>query len=310
MTHPVQATSQDPVDTRSAIRPNSKCSKVNAKLIIVVKGKTLQCKKGKAGHFWRQIASPNNQARPSQPVGMPQKLSIVPEWGNNALFTMNQRFGPEIAQTFTFNEPVLLDSFTLDPRCITYVPIAYYTGQNQNHALEEFKCKYPDIDVNLTTSIYKISDQFNGNPSRFRISGLTPIAKTTQNKKMVLESEFKVNLDPAVRLEPGHYAVTFGFQLSDPNVNTVWFGGHQHNEGPQPACVTQPANDIYTFGSAYRGEPENSYTGLADNFRGFADLFVAHLAKVQSCIVVGNFTGDVFAPGDVNLVMQFRPIRT
>jgi len=304
--NPAHASKVDSSDNRSAIRPNAKCIAANAKVTVVVKGTTLRCKKGKGGFFWRVVKTAGNQGPSAPTLGPVQRLSVVPQGGNNALFTMNQRFGPELGQTVTLSQPIALESLTLDPRCITRVPLNYYSGQNQDHSLEQFTCNYPDIETTLTTSIYRISDQFTQNPSRFFVSELTPVYKATSKQTMRLEAPFTVMLSPAVRLDPGYYAITFGFELTDPNINTIWFGGHNHNEGPQPACVRNPTSDIYTQGSAYRGEPNNTYTGLADNFRGFANMFLMHTSKVQSCIVVGNFTDDVFVNGDLNLVLQYR----
>lgn len=304
---PAQASSEkETTDTRAVIRPNAKCAKANAKVTVVIKGKTLQCKKSKRGYFWRVIASPSDANASNSPTTPVQRLRVIPDGGNNALFTMNQRFLPEIAQTLTLERPISLESLTLDPRCITLVPLTYYSGQDQDHSLEEFTCSYPDISTTVTTSIYKISDQFIGHPSRFLLDELTRVSQKRSEQVIRLESPFRVDLDPAVELEPGYYAIVFGFELTDPNINTIWFGGHQHNDGPQPACVGDPISDIYALGSAYRGEPDNTYTGLADNYRGSANLFIMHTAKVQSCIVVGNYVGDVFANGDINLVLEYR----
>jgi len=297
---------EEAAEPRSVIRPNAKCAKANAKATVIVKGKTLRCKRSKGGYFWRVVAPPddlNESDRPTTPI---QRLRVVPDGANNALFTMNQRFLPEIAQTFTLEQQVSLESLTLDPRCVTLVPLTYYSGPNQDHSLEEFTCSYPEISTTVTTSIYKISNQFTGLPSRFLADELTRVSQVKSEQTLRLESPFTVNLDPQIRLEPGYYAVVFGFELTDPNVNTIWFGGHQHNEVPQPECVGDPSSDIYPSGSAYRGEPNNTYTGLADNYRGVANLFVMHTAKVQSCIVVGDYAGDVFANGDLNLVIEFR----
>lgn len=302
--HSVEA---DGFESRSSVRPNAKCAKALAAVTVVVKGVTLQCRKGKKGNFWRVV----NTATPStQSPGPLKNLRVVPEWGNNAFLTMNQRFSPEIAQTFTVSEPIQLEALVLDPRCITSVPLSYYSGQNQDHSLEQFTCKSPDIETTVTTSIYRLGAEFAGTPSRFRIAESTEVTKDVQTMALKLEKPFTLQISTPTRLDPGYYAVVFGFQLSDPTVNTIWFGAHQHNEGPQPPCVTEPVTDVYALGSAYRGEPETDYTGLADNFRGFSDLFVIHTAKVQSCIVAGNYGGDVFANGDLNLQLQYRDVRS
>ncbi len=293
-------------DARSVIRPNAKCAKANAKITVVVKGQTLRCRKGKGGHFWRVVKDPASTGQRVQATGPLQQFTVVPDGGSNALFTMNQRFLPEIAQTVTLTQPISLESLTLDPRCITLVPLEYYSGQDQNHSLEQFTCNYPSIESTITTSIYKISDQFTGAESRLFISNLTPVYTAKSQQTIQLESPLTVRLDPAIRLDSGYYAFVFGFELTNPNINTVWFYGHQHNDGPQPACVSDPQSDIYSTGSAYRGEPSRPYTGLADNFRGFSNLFIMHTAKVQSCIVVGNYTDDVFAKGDLNLNLGYR----
>lgn len=300
------AQATDNGESRSAIRPNAKCVKANAAITVVVKGKTLQCKKGKGGYFWRVVRGPATPSQPVQATGPLQRLNIIPEWGNNSLFTMNQRFGPEIGQTVTLSESIALESLTLDPRCITRVPLSYYSGQNQDHSLEQFTCQNPDIETTVTTSIYKVSDAFTLNPARFLVSDLTLMGKVTTKQSMRLESPFTVTLNPAVRLDPGYYAITFGFELTDPTINTIWFGGHNFTQGTQPPCAQNVGSDVYPSGSAYRGEPNNAYTGLADNFRGFANMFLMHTAKVQPCIVVGNYTGDVFANGDLNLVLAYR----
>lgn len=297
----------DGFESRSSVRPNAKCEKVLATVTVVVKGVTLQCRKGKKGHFWRVVKT----TTPSTPSPGPlQTLRVVPEGSNNAFLTMNQRFAPEIAQTFTVSEPIQLESLILDPRCITSVPLSYYSGQNQDHSLEQFTCNSPDIETTVTTSLYRLGADFTGNPARFRIAQTTEVTKDVQTMALKLERPFAIGMSAPTRLDPGYYAVVFGFQLSDPTVNTIWFGAHQHNEGPQPPCVTEPATDVFALGSAYRGEPENDYTGLADNFRGFSDLFVMHTAKVQSCIAVGNYGGDVFANGDLNLQLQYRDVRS
>jgi hypothetical protein len=266
----------------------------------------------KEGTICGQAAAPGSTPSGKEPSDTPtgpiQSIRVLPEGGNNGLFNINQRFGPEFAQSVTITEPISLESLTLDPRCITLVPLSYYSGPNQDHSLEQFTCRYPNFNTTVTMSIYKIADAFAGNPSRLFVSQLTPITQIKKQQTMTLESPYTVKLDKPTRLDPGHYLITFGFELTDPNINTIWFGGHNHNEGPQPACVTNPASDIYTTGAAYRGEPNNTYTGLVDNFRGFANMFVMHTAKVQSCIVVGNFTDDVFTNGDINLMLQFRPI--
>jgi hypothetical protein len=146
---------EEAAEPRSVIRPNAKCAKANAKATVIVKGKTLRCKRSKGGYFWRVVAPPadlNESDRPTTPI---QRLRVVPDGANNALFTMNQRFLPEIAQTFTLEQQVSLESLTLDPRCVTLVPLTYYSGPNQDHSLEEFTCSYPEISTTVTTSIYK-----------------------------------------------------------------------------------------------------------------------------------------------------------
>lgn len=300
------ASGTEATDSRSVIRPNAKCAKANAKITVVVKGQTLQCRKGKSGYFWRVVKNATSTEQRVQAMGPFQQFTVVPEGGSNALFTMNQRFLPELAQTVTLTQPISLESLILDPRCITLVPLDYYSGPNQNHSLEQFTCNYPSIESTITTSIYKIGDQFTGVESRLFISNLTPVYTAKSQQNIQLESPLTVRLDPAIRLDPGYYAVVFGFELTDPNINTIWFHGHQHVDGPQPACVSDPRSDIYSTGSAYRGEPSTPYTGLADNFRGLSNLFILHTAKVQSCIVVGNYTDDIFANGDLNMKLGYR----
>lgn len=296
------------IEVRTQIRPDTKCKKINKK--VVVKGKTLQCKKSAKGLLWREVkkALPTPSPVPS-PSDTPQivleEFKTVPDSKFNALFTVNQRFAPEFAQTFTLNDSLTIKSVSLAADCITYVPLSYYSGMNQDHSLEQFRCDYPAFDVDVVASIYKLNSSFNGNPLSFQVSNVDRVARFDFAQKMQLKSNFNLALPRPVSLDPGFYAIVLGFTLKDPNINTIWFVGHQHISGGFPACVTNPSPDIYELGSAYRGESPIGYTGLVDNFRGVSDLFVMHKAKVQSCIVVGDYLGDVFAFGDVALAIKY-----
>ena len=292
------------------VKPNSKCVKRGS--TAVVKGKKFVCTKVKKGLVWRpvKVARPAIEELPkpvaSETLSRPSTITIVPDGRQNAQLVINQRFLPEIAQSFTINETISLESIAVSPSCITYVPLNYYSGMDQDHSLESFPCNYPDFDTTVTLSLYKLNSTFNGNPSSFRISALPRVSVSTVSTKIKLGSDLSIPLDAPALLDPGFYVAVLGFVLTDPNINTVWFRAHQYNTAPYPACVTNPQADVYEMGSAYRGEPSQPYTGLANNFRGTSDLFVMHQAKVQSCIVIGNFSDDVFAFGDLEMKLDYR----
>lgn len=294
-----------PLRTSAENIEGSTCKNLNVEK--VVKGKVFVCTKVGKSRKWRfsKTADLDFFSQEKTLLLVKESLSIVPQGEANTLFTVNQRFLPELGQSFMVESPLHVTDLVIKPNCVTRVPLEYYSGQNQDHSLESFSCNNESFDVDVTVSFLKISPEFSGDPFIRKVSDMNLVSRSVHSQTLTTGSDLVFNFGTPVSLTEGFYMVIFGFIVHDPLVNTIWFVGHEHSSPDLASCVSNPSSDVYALGSAYRSEPAAEYTGLADNFRGFSDVFEHHYAKVNSCIVVGNFGPPVTAPGDIFLDIFF-----
>ena len=290
----------------------SSCKKIKDEKIV--NGKVYVCVKIGKFSKWKFTKFANAgmysdlYSQQTTPLLVKESFSIVPQGESNTLFVINQRFIPELGQSFMVDSPISVTDLVIKPQCVTRVPLEYYSGQNQDHSLESFVCDADSFQADVTVSFLKISPDFVGNPFTRRVSGMELVNRSVHYETVSTGSDLIFEFESPVNLSTGFYMVTFGFVLNDPLVNTIWFQGKEYSPAELASCVTNPSSDAYPSGAVYRGSPENSYTGLSDNFRGFSDLFELHQAKVNSCIVVGNFSPPVTAPGDLVLDVFFTRV--
>lgn len=235
-------------------------------------------------------------------------LSPVPMGSATATFYFNQRFIPQIGQTYTLRSSRVIDSVIFQPTAVTVVDnTRYFTAsESERHALEFWQSSYPGLETQGRLIIWRSND--GGQPgSRFTVAeGWTKISETPFAQPLEIGKPNQISLSAPLALSPGTYFVDLGMKLSDPKILSVHITGRESGNnttagtsGDRPSsCDYIRSTDSYPGGRAYRGTGQIPYTGAENNYVGFGSGFEEHKAKVQQCIKVGSFD-DIFNPGDL-----------
>lgn len=252
---------------------------------------------------------------PNAPANDSGAIHPVPQGSLNALFYFNQRFIPEVAQSYSLDEATTITAMSFNPHAITWVDLSYFaTPESQRHSMEMFKTAYTPIPTRATVTVWR-SEIGDPGPRFDTGSGaFTMIARQDAAFDITLGSPRFITFDPPLRLSPGHYVVVLGMRFADANILTLHLGGRESGNSQMAGplgdrfseCAYTRSSDLYPAGRAYKGTGGSTpYTGAADNYVGFGSVFVEHKAKVQECITVGKFD-DIFNSGDLDMSLYRR----
>lgn len=241
------------------------------------------------------------------------EITPVP-WGKaNALFYVNPRFIPEIAQSVVVDRPFNLTSTSIIPIQITWVrPEWFSASEEDRHGLEVSKESYKPIPAAVTLTIWKSSSATLAYPIHLTDGFVKVFQQTFRNPIEIGKgTPYEMTLDQPVRLESGVQLFVFSFELYDPNILSLLLSGRESGTntigGPsqdRPTdCVYTRSDDSYPDGRLYRGSGSLPYTGTIDNFVGFGNEFLEHSAKVAACQQIGYYN-DIFNPGDLQMFIS------
>lgn len=236
-------------------------------------------------------------------------IEPVPNGSDNAIFYFNQRFIPEVAQSYTLDEPFTLSSVSFYPRLITQITPAYFnTPQEARHTLERSVTSYPPVGTDAVLTVWKSSMTGDLGTSFNLDAGFTKVASQSSRFNLQLGSVTTLSLDDPVTLQPGTYVVVLGMRFADPTILTLHLAGRESGNNTRGGtlqqfesdCNYKRSQDLYTEGRAYQGRGTLPYTDSWDNYVGFGPMFVEHQAKIQECIAIGRFDTP-FNPGDLKM---------
>ena len=240
------------------------------------------------------------QGRPIEPV---------PEGADNAIFYFNQRFIPQVAQSYTLSTPFTLGSVSFYPRAVTQITPAYFTTpQEARHTLERFVTEYPLVSTDAVLTVWRSSTTGDLGTMFDLGSGFTKVATVSTTFNLRVGSANTITLGNTVVLSPGTYVVVLGMRFADPTILTLHLAGRESGNNTRGGtrqefesdCNYTRSQDLYTSGRAYQGRGVLPFTDSWDNYVGFGSLFVEHQAKIQECIAIGRFDTP-FNPGDLKI---------
>ena len=225
--------------------------------------------------------------------------NLVTDW------TVDPRMAPQIAQSFTLDRPVLATFVSLHPSEISLAKKPEYLLAS--YRAEHFVYLRDKGSTGATTvlNIWKSNDGApipTGTEPRkgFDVSGagFTNVYSRTYSVPVAPGKEFRLPLDPAVRLDPGSYLVAWYFQFTDKRIFGVRFWGEVsgHSDGLwfgnqwiPTACryaplpdTSPPVTSAYVadqWASPYGAAP----TGPPPGTIGYQTWFLQYVSKTPGC---------------------------
>jgi hypothetical protein len=302
----------------AAVKTGEKCSKagINAKF----NGKNYICIKIGKVNRWTVKKSPASKApaAPAEEKSEQLLISPVPQGSMNATFMLGKPQSRDIGETLFFDSAVEVSALEFEVALFTWIsPEYHYATEDQKHNLEKSysRGQYKPISAKVNISLWKDDLAIlAGLPETFDLkNGFTKVDEFDVKTNIEVGKSVRLSFPKSITVKPGHYYLNLYFSVEDLNITTLRFAGRQSGKntlgGPKrnmpTSCKYTPSEDLYPKGQAYFSYQENLWDQKTPeekwNYQTPRSYtFKLHdYAKVQECIVVGNYndilnTGDIF----------------
>lgn len=228
-------------------------------------------------------------------------IEPVPTGLSNAVFQINPRYFPEIAQSIEVGSVATFSRVEFRIESMSRGLPEYFTlPASEREPFAIYYTSYDPISVKSTVSVYRsLSPNVLGQNLDIR-TGFELLTQTISNELITLGKTQSIKFTTPQKFVPGMYLIAFRFEPADTQIITLRMTGRQAgtqtrggpNHDLDKTCTYTPSADTYSSGRAYRGqEPSES---------GFGSVFFEHEAKVSQCAVTGVYV-DIFNPGDLQI---------
>lgn len=241
----------------------------------------------------------------------PGNIEAVPEGQDNAIFYFNQRFIPEVAQSFTLDSQTTVEALTFYPAAVTRIERTYFdVPENERHSQERFVTQYTPTATDAVLTVWK-SPTTGDLGTQFDIrNGFSKVAQVDTSFTLNVGKPTTIKFASPLSLDPGTYVVVLGMRFADPHILTLHLSGRESGNNTRGGtrqqyesdCNYTRSADSYPAGRAYYGTGSIPFTGTWDNYVGYGTTFLEHQAKIQECIAIGRFDTP-FNPGDLKFTL-------
>ena len=228
-------------------------------------------------------------------------IEPVPTGSANAMFQINPRYFPEIAQSIEVDSNSTFSKVEFRIESMTRGLPEYFTlPETVREPYAIYYTSYDPIPAKSTLSVYRsLSPNVLGQNLDIR-NGFELLTQVVSNEAITLGKTQSIKFTIPQKFVPGMYLITFRFEPTDTQIINLRMSGRQAgtqtrggpNHDLDKTCTYTPSADTYSSGRAYRG------VGPAEE--GFGSVFSEHDAKVSECSVKGVYV-DIFNPGDLQI---------
>lgn len=246
-------------------------------------------------------------------------ISPVPEGRMNATFMLGKPQSRDIGETLFFKDDVKVSGIEFEVALFTWIsPEYHFATEDQKHNLEKSysRGQYKPISAKVNVSLWRDDlEILSGLPGTFDLrNGFTKINEFEIKTDIEVGKSVRVGFPRPITVTSGYYYLNLYFVVEDLNITTLRFTGRESGKntmgGPNrdmpTNCNYTPSEDLYPKGQAYFSYQNNSWEQKTPeekwNFQTPRSYtFKLHdYAKVQECIVVGNYN-DILNTGDILL---------
>jgi len=236
---------------------------------------------------------------PAQATSNP--IEPVPTGSANAVFQINPRYFPEIAQSIEVDSNSTFSKVEFRIESMTRGLPEYFTlPETVREPYAIYYTSYDPIPAKSALSVYRSpSPNVLGQNLDIR-NGFELLTQAVSNEPITVGKTQSIKFTIPQKFVPGMYLIAFRFEPTDTQIINLRMSGRQAgtqtrggpNHDLDKTCTYTPSADTYSSGRAYRG------VGPAEE--GFGSVFSEHDAKVSECSVKGVYV-DIFNPGDLQI---------